>query len=510
MGIGDLATWQWLAAAAAAVLVGLSKAGFGSGAATLAVPLMAAALGPAMMLAVMLWVLIIGDVFSVIHYLDKHDRRNLLILVPGLLIGVATGYLVLGWFLRLRDGEVWMNRLVGLSSVAFVGVQFYRGLRERRLGVESVPYTPRAWHGVGLGAFAGLTSTLAHAGGPIINLFLLPQKLEKEVFVGTVIKYFFIGNLVKLIPYFSQGLMTRQAAIVSLLLLPCVVLGTLSGVYLNRRFNDHVFRIVVYSLAFCIGLYLLTGWEVRPSEKSTAQKQTAPAAEQDATSAFRGGLSAYQKRDYDAAAAAFRNAAVQPGPCRDRARFNSALALYQAGRYAEADDAFQPLGNSTDRDVFLQLPFDRGNCAYRLGSFSSAADLYFLAVQGCHAELAAPGAGQSAERAALVPELLRRAEHNFALARARSEGAARAQQRTTAGSPASEGSATASGAGEAASESETVPGRPSPAGQATGDSSGSAAGTRSVEAVLSNVTSRDTGPVLKAGAVRTAPSARSW
>jgi uncharacterized membrane protein YfcA len=267
MGIGDLTTWQWLAAGAAAVLVGLSKAGFGSGAAILAVPLMAAALGPAMMLAVMLLVLIIGDVFSVVHYLDEHDRRNLLILVPGLLVGIGAGYFALGWFLNLHDGELWMKRLIGFSCVAFVGVQFYRTVRERQLWVESAPYRPRAWHGVGLGAFAGLTSTLAHAGGPMIDLFLLPQKLEKRIFVGTVIKYFFIGNLVKLIPYFEQGLMTRQAAFLSLLLLPCVVLGTLSGVHLNRKFSDRAFRTVVYSLAFGIGLYLLSGWELRPSHK---------------------------------------------------------------------------------------------------------------------------------------------------------------------------------------------------------------------------------------------------
>lgn len=504
MGIGDLATWQWLAAAAAAVLVGLSKAGFGTGAATLAVPLMAAALGPVLMLAVMLWVLIIGDVFSLVHYLDKHDRRNLFILVPGLLIGVSGGYLVLGWFLKLHDGEVWMNRLVGLFSVAFVVVQCYRALREQRLGVQSVPYSPRVWHGVGLGAFAGLTSTLAHAGGPVINLFLLPQKLDKEVFVGTVIKYFFIGNLVKLIPYFQQGLMTRQAVIVSLLLLPCVVLGTRSGVYLNRRFSDHVFRIVVYSLAFGIGLYLMTGWEARPSGKSSARGR------QDAPSAFRTGLNAYERRDYGSAAAAFEVAAAQPGPWQHRARFNMALAFYQAGRYEGAETAFQSLDGTADKSVALQIAFDRGNCAYRLGSFSRAADLYLLAVRQCRTELAESRAKEGDERTALLPELLQRAEHNLALARARAGTAARAQRRPGPGSPAPGRAGSGSGAGEASSEGSTALGQPNLAEQATGSVSGSGAGTRSVEAVLSNATSRDTGPVLRAGPVRTARPARNW
>ncbi|MCK4375720.1 MAG: sulfite exporter TauE/SafE family protein, partial [Candidatus Brocadiae bacterium] len=62
MGIGELTVWQWTGAAVAALLVGLSKAGFGAGAGLLAVPLMAAVLGPADMLPVMLLVLITGDI----------------------------------------------------------------------------------------------------------------------------------------------------------------------------------------------------------------------------------------------------------------------------------------------------------------------------------------------------------------------------------------------------------------------------------------------------------------
>ncbi|MHC4789140.1 MAG: TSUP family transporter, partial [Planctomycetota bacterium] len=236
--MGELTLYQWVGAGVAALLVGLSKAGFGAGAGLLAVPLMTAVLGATDMLPVMLLVLIIGDVFSLLHYANKHDRRNLGMLVPGLVLGVAAGYFVLDWFLALADGELWLRRGVGFCSVGFVGVQFYRTLRARQLGVPGASYQPRLWHGVGLGAAGGLTSTLAHAGGPFIALFLLPQKLGNAVFVGTVIKCFFIANLIKLIPYFRQGLMTTQNALLSVTLLPCVVLGTVAGVLLNRSTGD--------------------------------------------------------------------------------------------------------------------------------------------------------------------------------------------------------------------------------------------------------------------------------
>jgi len=259
--MGELGMLQWLAVAASALLVGMSKAGFGTGAGLLAVPLMATALGAERMLGVMLLVLIIGDIFSILHYLGKHDTRNLLMLVPGLATGVVLGSLALGWFRALPDADLWMKRLVGALSIVFVGLQFVRMAREKQLGAVATPYRPKVWHGVGLGMCAGITSTLAHAGGPLVAIFMLPQNLPKQTFVGTVVKYFFIGNVIKLAPYFYNGLMTRDNTLLALGLLPAVVVGTFLGVYLHGKFSDRSFRLVVYGLAFCLGLYLLTGWQ---------------------------------------------------------------------------------------------------------------------------------------------------------------------------------------------------------------------------------------------------------
>ena len=257
VGLAELTLWQWVGVGVSALLVGLSKAGFGTGAGLLAVPLMALILGPAQMLPVMLLVLITGDVFSVGHYLRKHDVRALCMLMPGLLLGVGAGYVALDWFLALPNAEAWMKRLIGGLSMAFVAVQCLRIAQERRLGAAADPYRPRTWHGVAVGACAGLTSTLAHAGGPLIALFLLPQRMEKRLFVGTMIKYFFVGNLVKLIPYFQRGLMTSQSALLGLMLVPAVVLGTLLGLYLHGKFSDRAFRATIYGVAFLTGLYLV-------------------------------------------------------------------------------------------------------------------------------------------------------------------------------------------------------------------------------------------------------------
>ena len=43
---------------------------------------------------------------------------------------------------------------------------------------------------------AGYTSFLIHAGSPPANIFLLPQKLDKTIYVGTMTLAFFIINMI--------------------------------------------------------------------------------------------------------------------------------------------------------------------------------------------------------------------------------------------------------------------------------------------------------------------------
>ena len=261
-----LTLMQWSALAAAAMLVGFSKAGFGSGLGMVATPLMTIALlGKAkVMLPLMLVVLITGDVFSIIHYPKKIAWRNIAILVPGCLLGVGVGWVLLiliGDMSEIKlaglTGEVILKRMVGGICVFFVGVQILLRWRETKLPQNSLPYRPRAWHGIALGSAAGTTSTLAHAAGPLITLFLLPQKLEKQVFVGTSVAYFFFGNLIKFVPYAAEGMFTPAIVRTSLVMIPAVVLGTLLGVFLNRRMSSRGFVPVIYVLTLAMGVDLL-------------------------------------------------------------------------------------------------------------------------------------------------------------------------------------------------------------------------------------------------------------
>jgi len=108
-----------------------------------------------------------------------------------------------------------------------------------------------------MGTIAGFTSTLAHAGGPPIAIYLLPQKLSPSLYVGTAVIFFAIVNAVKLLPYWSLGMLKVGNIATIAMLAPLTYVGVKLGLYLNNRFSQKWFDRVVYGVLFLSGLQLL-------------------------------------------------------------------------------------------------------------------------------------------------------------------------------------------------------------------------------------------------------------
>jgi len=242
----------WLIAAIAVTFLGIAKAGFGGGVGVLATPLMALTIPVAEAAALLLPLLIVADIFSINHYRTRFDRTNIKFMLPGAVIGVAIGGFFFGYF---SGNERILQIGLGLLSLIFVAFQFTRnrllGLLEKR--------SPHPIEGVVMGGLAGFTSTLAHAGGPPAVIHLLPQRLRRNIFVGTTVIFFAALNLIKLIPYSILGLIRVGNLATILLLAPLAYIGVKLGIYLNQRFSDDKFNLLVYSILFLAGIQLIMG-----------------------------------------------------------------------------------------------------------------------------------------------------------------------------------------------------------------------------------------------------------
>jgi hypothetical protein len=203
----------------------------------------------------MLPVLIAADVFAVWQHRRQYHRSLLVWTLAGSLVGVAAGALVLVAFARNGTSQAAEQQLdtallwcVGVISLVMVGIQVYRwaGGRLPRISggpVASVPF----------GALAGVTSTLAHSAGPVMSVYLLEQRLQRHMLVGTMVLFFFVLNLVKVPVYVAQGLIDASTLTFSVMLMPLVPVGSLLGFWMLRHIAERPFTLVMYLAAAAAG-----------------------------------------------------------------------------------------------------------------------------------------------------------------------------------------------------------------------------------------------------------------
>ena len=112
----------------------------------------------------------------------------------------------------------------------------------------------RSAGGVVLGAAAGFTSMVAHAGGPPFQVYVMPQRLPREVFVGTGVVFFALVNLIKVPPYLALGQFTaKKHFATSAVLFPPAIAATRAGVRLVRRVSGERFHDIVHALLLLLG-----------------------------------------------------------------------------------------------------------------------------------------------------------------------------------------------------------------------------------------------------------------
>jgi len=238
----------YLAAVPAVLISGVSKGGFGAGLGVVAVPMMALVLPPVQVAAIMLPILCLMDLVGVWAYWKKWEGKVLLRLALAAVVGIAVGaltfHLLAPWTIRL---------LIGVIALGFTASYLAKRLRpdgapQRRPG----PAAGWLW-----GAVSGFTSFTAHAGGPPVNVYLLPLGLPKTRYQATTVAFFLLVNYVKLIPYTGLGLFTAENLATSAVLLPIAVAGIFAGIWLHNRVPTGLFYTACYVFLALTGVKLV-------------------------------------------------------------------------------------------------------------------------------------------------------------------------------------------------------------------------------------------------------------
>jgi uncharacterized membrane protein YfcA len=230
----------------AVLITGLSKSGFAAGFGSLATPLMALTLPAPQAAAIMLPLLMVMDVTGLQQMWRDRDPALLRQILPWGVLGVGLGALLFG----LLSAKA-VAGLLGALTLAFLAQRLF--FPPRRDGHVAKP-----WVGRSCAAASGVTSFIAHAGGPPIMAYLLPLKMEPRIMASSMAVYFTVINAVKVVPYAAMGFLDLRNFFTSVLLMPLAPLGVWAGVWLVRRVQPTWFYRLAYTGMLLTGLKLLS------------------------------------------------------------------------------------------------------------------------------------------------------------------------------------------------------------------------------------------------------------
>jgi uncharacterized membrane protein YfcA len=237
----------YLLAAIAVTLLGLSKGGF-FGLGVMGLPLMSLYVPPLQAAAIILPTALAQDMLTVWAYRRDWSVWNLKIMIPSMLAGMAVGVMFAA---SLSPAHIRLT--IGIIAAAFV-LRHWLGRRFERLALA-----PGTASGIFFGTLGGFTTLLANAGGPAWQMHLLPQRLDKLSYAGTLTVLFAVSNLVKVPAFAGLGQLTTANLAAGALLLPVAVVSNYAGIWLVRRTPAELFFRIAYVLMFLIAVELIRG-----------------------------------------------------------------------------------------------------------------------------------------------------------------------------------------------------------------------------------------------------------
>ncbi|CAH0529519.1 sulfite exporter TauE/SafE family protein [Vibrio hippocampi] len=232
----------YLAAIPAVLVYGIGKGGFGGGLGVIAVPLMALTMPPFQAASILLPILCVMDIFAVKHHYRNCHYQEIRSMLPWAIIGIVIASMIMG----LVSGKM-VEISIGAVSLLFC-LQYYCLGPSKNTGKLACAF----WS-----TLSGISSTMIHAGGGPISIYMLPKKFNKMVLVGTMAVFFAIMNIIKLIPYTYFGQFDSQNLMTSLVLLPLAPVGVKLGVYLLQIASQQQVYRICYLLLLISGAKLL-------------------------------------------------------------------------------------------------------------------------------------------------------------------------------------------------------------------------------------------------------------
>ena len=241
--------------------VAISKSGFGGALGALAAPIMLFVLPPRMALAVLLPLFLLSDFWAVWIWRKYGVRRIIMLMGVFGILGQMAGWLVFDYInddmLAFLIGVVAIIVVIRyiqqeIQPVAKLAEMSNLRARQRRALRQKPAKSASVWM-----SLSGFSSFVSLTGGIPAQIFLVPFRLPRKIFLGTMSWYFLIINFAK-VPFFTElDMFTAETLALSRLFLPIVPAGIWLGKWLVLNLSDKLFYHLVHVALAILGLRLM-------------------------------------------------------------------------------------------------------------------------------------------------------------------------------------------------------------------------------------------------------------
>ena len=237
----ELTVGTVLVAFAGVFLICFMKGAFGGGFAIVGIPLLSLVMDPVTAGGLLAPLFVAMDLYSLRYWKPSTwSKPDLKLLLPGLVVGVGLGYLLF----QILDHRA-IAIVMAAMTLIFVALWLAAGAQV----MVRPRSTPKA---ITAGLTSGVTTMVAHSGGPPLAMYLLPLGLSKEIYAGTTSMFFTVGNAIKAVPWL---LIVKPTADIWILMAICL-LAIPSGVWLGWRLHGALDQRQIYRV--CYGLLVVT------------------------------------------------------------------------------------------------------------------------------------------------------------------------------------------------------------------------------------------------------------
>jgi uncharacterized protein len=226
-----------LVAFAGVFLICFMKGAFGGGFSIIGIPLLSTVMDPVAAGGLLAPLFIAMDLFALRYWRPSTwSKGDLVLLLPALVVGIGLGYLLF----RFLDHRA-IAIVMAVVTLVFAALWF--------LGGGKVKVRPRSTpKAIAAGLGSGVTTMVAHSGGPPLAMYLLPLGLSKEVYAGTTSLFFTVGNATKAVPWL---LLVKPAGSIWTLMAICL-LAIPAGVWLGFRLHQRLDQRQVYRACYAL------------------------------------------------------------------------------------------------------------------------------------------------------------------------------------------------------------------------------------------------------------------